>query len=140
MRRSPVRKKSYGSVTVFWLDRDALLRSVEEYARKMADVSPEIERVVLFGSAAEGTATASSDIDLMIVVTRTAIDLLDRPGAYMRWFDDIGMPVDLFVYTEEELEHEPSSIAERASKHGLVVFDRAAKGEAPSSPSSPEHY
>ncbi|MCH1927610.1 nucleotidyltransferase domain-containing protein, partial [Shewanella sp. C31] len=59
--RSFVQKRSYGSVRVFWLDREGLLRALEGKAAQLLAAFPEVLAVVLFGSLARGEATPRSD-------------------------------------------------------------------------------
>lgn len=54
----------------------------------------------LFGSAAAGTATAWSDLDVL-VVRETAEPFVERPRALSDLLD-LGLPVDLLVYTPAE--------------------------------------
>lgn len=119
---SPVRKKYYGSVTIFWLDKEALLRSVQRAVVTLVQSRCEVKLVKLFGSFAKGTATAASDVDIMIIVKDSRLRLLDRPIAYLPYFSDIGMPVELFVYTQNEIETNPSSIAEVALNRGITLW------------------
>ena len=60
------------------------------------------ERVVLFGSRARGDAAPGSDIDLL-VVKKTSRRFLDRLLDVMEVMEP-DEPVDVLVYTPEELE------------------------------------
>ena len=110
----PVQKKSYGSVTVFWLDREAAVEELTRAARALVEDDPNVRSVRLFGSLMTGKATAASDADLLLVLEESDLPLLDRPARYSRFFADVGMPVDLFVYTRREIERAPTPIAECA--------------------------
>lgn len=65
------------------------------------------ERIVLFGSYANGTANEDSDLDLAIV-KKTDLPAHKRPIEFQkalraggqRWF----FPMDILVYTPEEME------------------------------------
>ena len=122
--RSVVRKKSYGSVTVFWLDREAAVAAVREAAERWAREDSNVRRVLLFGSLAAGTATAASDADVLVVLRETDVPLLARPDAYADRFAGVGLPVELFVTTEAEIRDHPSSIAEHALAHGIELARR----------------
>jgi predicted nucleotidyltransferase len=117
-----VRKKCYGSVTVYWLDRVALREQVRRATEELGAARPEVRRVVLFGSVAAGTATAGSDVDIMIEVSDTSLPLLERPEAYAGAFSLVELPVELFVYTSEELRCRPPAVAESAERNGLVIY------------------
>ena len=58
--QSVVRKASYSSVRIAWLDREQLVNNVRSLARALADARPEVKKVILFGSAAKGTSTPAS--------------------------------------------------------------------------------
>lgn len=56
----------------------------------------------IFGSFAQGRATAWSDLDL-ILVTRTDLPFIERPRQFADLFD-LGLPLDLLVYSPEEFQ------------------------------------
>jgi len=116
-----VQKRSYGSVKVFWLDKEGLISALKKKAQDALERFPELRKVVLFGSLARGEATPRSDADLLFVVEEAG-PFLERPARYLPFFEDFGFPVDLLVYTEPELERVP--LAKRALKEGRVLAER----------------
>jgi predicted nucleotidyltransferase len=63
---------------------------------------PDVERVILFGSAARGEISPRSDVDL-IIVQRTDRRFLDRlDEMYRLLLPAVGC--DILVYTPEEFE------------------------------------
>lgn len=117
---SAVRKKSYGSAKVFWLDREAALESIKEAARAIKSSHPEVEEMVLFGSLAEGRATAFSDADILIIVSESAKRFIDRRADFIDYFQGIGLNIDLFVSTRREIEQN-SSFLSRCVKQGIPL-------------------
>lgn len=111
-----MRKRSYGSVDVFWLDRDEAVRRIEDAAGELTRERPEVEEVYLFGSLAEGRAVPGSDADVLIVLSESEERWVDRPAAYRDAFGRVGMPVELFCYTRAEMEENP--VARRAREEG----------------------
>ncbi|MCI0587166.1 MAG: nucleotidyltransferase domain-containing protein [Planctomycetes bacterium] len=86
------------------------------------------ERVVLFGSRAEGRAAPDSDADLLVVM-RTALPFYERAAAIRDaiWPHDLGL--DLLVYTPEEvvpLESDPLSFVGGILRTGKVLHRRRA--------------
>lgn len=84
------------------------------------------EKIVLFGSAAEGR-TDAGDIDLMIVHDS---DLRpDRRGIpFSRLFRPRACPMDFLVYTPSEAERfaqEPGSFYAKIMRTGKILYERA---------------
>ena len=61
-----------------------------------------LEAAYLFGSVAEGSAGPWSDLDVLIV-KHTDAPFVERPREFLDLFD-LGVAVDILVYTPEELE------------------------------------
>jgi len=120
MTQSVVRKESFNSVTVFWLDKDLVLERLRAAVDSLASDS-NILRIILFGSFAEGRAVPGSDIDIMIVLSSDERPILDRISAYLIYFSGIGIGVDLFPYTLAEMDN---PLARRAAEIGIVLFSR----------------
>jgi predicted nucleotidyltransferase len=103
---------------------DATLRQIVD--RIVSGFSPV--RIILFGSRARGTASAGSDVDLLVVT--------DRPGSKRQQavaidlaLADIRVAKDVVVVGAEELERERDvvgTIAYPAWREGIVLYDRAA--------------
>lgn len=102
--QSVIQRRSYGSVKVFWLDKDLLRKRIEKAARRILSANSNVEKVILFGSLAEDKATAFSDADILIVVKDSAKRFIDRSVDFAPYFQNIGVEVDLFVYTGKEIE------------------------------------
>lgn len=125
---SVVRERSYSSVRVFWLDKDLLNRKLRESADRIVGAFPQVREVILFGSILEDRATSRSDIDILIVVDKADRRFIDRPLDFKRYFNNIGMGVDIFVYTEEEIK-KGSRIAQEAFNKGHRLFKRPSRKE-----------
>lgn len=86
---------------ITYVDRSAVVARARAIAQRLRDAHPEIVTVILFGSFARGRGGPRSDIDLLVVVTQSDRDPRDRVQHYLPtepW------PIDLHVYTSEELE------------------------------------
>ena len=88
------------------LDRERTLEELRRAAERLVEKRPDVEAVVLFGSLAEGTATGASDADLLIVLKRSEERFLDRIPPFLEAFRGVGLPVDVFPYTVEELRRQ----------------------------------
>lgn len=122
--QSPIRKTYYNSVKVFWLDRHLALERTIQAARKLCLANPTVLRVILFGSLAEGTALPSSDADILIVVKNSNLRLIDRAEQYRAYFGDIGLGIDLFVYTEAEIAGGDIPLVRSALSTGKEICKR----------------
>lgn len=84
------------------------------------------DRVVLFGSYAQGAATENSDVDLL-VVARTSLPPHERYGAVRRVLADFPAGFDIIVKTPEEYTRWRSvvnHIVYFADKYGKVLYER----------------
>ncbi len=101
--------------------RTALLQDLS--ARVLKTWGGDIEGLVLFGSFARGRQTASSDIDLLVVLNSNVI--LDR-DVYSRWqfnkFDDREV-APLFVHIPGDGE-KIGGLWFEVALDGIVLFDR----------------
>ena len=66
-----------------------------------------VKRVYLFGSYAKNTATALSDVDLLIIKGKP-LSLLDLSGMRMKFEEELKVPIDLLTTdgTEDEFRKE----------------------------------
>jgi predicted nucleotidyltransferase len=89
------------------------------------------ERIILFGSYANGEPTADSDIDLLIVMETTERPAVRRQ-AVSRLFRRRRFPLDIIVRTpaevEEALQQTDPFIREILQK-GRVLYERFGAGE-----------
>jgi predicted nucleotidyltransferase len=75
---------------------------VDEIVRRIiAGVSPET--VIVFGSYAKGTATSASDLDVLVIM-ETELPMSRRANQLRPLFARTIVPVDVHVYTREEVE------------------------------------
>lgn len=111
-------------MTVFWLDREAAVSAVKERAKKILQERSDVNEIYLFGSLTTGKAVPGSDADLLIVLTRSDKRFIDRPMEFYQYFENIGIPVDLFCYTEDEINRIP--LAQSAIKTGISICSSSA--------------
>ena len=82
-----------------------MIYSVEDISRIVSPIAKRygLRAVYLFGSYARGTATADSDIDLLIDTTGTQIkSLLQVASIYCDLEEALGKPVDLITVSSLE--------------------------------------
>ncbi|RDV81212.1 nucleotidyltransferase domain-containing protein [Ammonifex thiophilus] len=105
---------------VFWLEREKLIEALKEEAERLGRENPNVKKIVLFGSLAEGRAIPGSDADLLIVLTESDSPFLERLAEWSAKMK-IDFPVEVFPYTQEEL-HLP--LVRTALESGIVLFER----------------
>jgi uncharacterized protein len=100
--------------------------TLNEIVRKILGVARP-DRIILFGSAAEGTMTPDSDLDLLVV----GEGLGDEREGYIRLRSaliGIDTPVDIFAMTPERFEETKNvfgGLAYPAHKYGRVIYEAA---------------
>jgi len=120
-------KRSCGSSRVTYLDRKRALEQLRLLAQRLIDANPRVREVRLFGSLARMQAVPGSDADLLIVLDRHELPRwFDRIPEFSRAFADTDMPVEVFPYTQDELERLEAggSGLARAARAGLVLAAR----------------
>ncbi len=60
--------------------------------------------VYLFGSLAKGMIVPGGDADILIVLSDSDKAIIDRVPDYMGYFNRVGVAVDIFPYTGEEMK------------------------------------
>lgn len=88
---------------------------------------PAVERVILFGSYAKGTAREDSDLDFLVIesgLTSRRTEMVRLRAALRR----LRIPVDVMVAGAEQFEawkDQPGTALFEASRHGQVMYERA---------------
>ncbi|MDP1830510.1 MAG: nucleotidyltransferase domain-containing protein [Geothrix sp.] len=100
--------------------------TIQEAIRLLAAQSV-VQRVILFGSYARGTAREDSDLDFLVIETglKSRRAEMVRLRASLR---PLGVPVDVMVADAEQFEtwkDQPGTALFEAARHGQVVYERA---------------
>ncbi len=75
----------------------------EIIARIISHYKPE--KIILFGSYAQGTSTKDSDLDLLVIVKDSTQPLYQRARAIRKHLWGItDIPKDILVYTQREID------------------------------------
>jgi predicted nucleotidyltransferase len=100
-------------------------RLLTEIRKRIVDaLAPE--RVILFGSYAEGRATADSDLDLLVVTDRS-VSRKERLARTQDLFRDMPLPVQVITISRQEFEETRDvigGIAHPAAKYGRVIYEK----------------
>lgn len=99
-----------------------LARILEQLSRIEA-----VQRVVLFGSYAEGRRDLFTDLDLLVVMDSNKDFVTRTADIYSRL--QVRVDVDLLVYTPEELNRmEHSGFMRRVLESGKVLYEKNPEG------------
>jgi uncharacterized protein len=85
------------------------------------------ERIILFGSAATGTMTRDSDLDLL-VIERGFESQREESIRLREALEDLDVPIDIFAMTPERFEETKrviGGLAYPANKYGKVIYEAA---------------
>jgi predicted nucleotidyltransferase len=83
-----------------FLDYDQILAELRRAVSEAKAAHPEIVKVLLFGSLAQGHWTAESHADLIVVVQKEFPDFLGSRTPYQ--IPTRSIPIDSLVYSERE--------------------------------------
>jgi len=85
------------------------------------------ERIILFGSAAQGTMTTDSDMDLL-VIKKNLKDQRSEVIRIRKALSEFSIPVDIIVMSAERFEETKNvigGIAYPAHKYGRILYEAA---------------
>lgn len=87
------------------------------------------EKIIVFGSCAREDAQWDSDLDLLVVM-QTELPLVDRALKIRNLFEHIPCPMDIVVYTPEEVANwrqVPSSFIHQVLAEGRLLYERTTE-------------
>lgn len=91
----------WNSAEARFVDKDKVMDLAGKTARQIAQRHPGVLRILLFGSFARGDYGVRSDLDLLIIVKKSAES---QPERIQRFLEHApAYPTDMLVYTDEEL-------------------------------------
>lgn len=104
------------------MGQDAVLKTVRQFKKDLESLNIRVERLILYGSHAVGTAREDSDIDVVVISPSFSdksywerIDILT--DAIYKVF----APIEASAFTPEEWKNENSLIVDYA-KNGITIM------------------
>ena len=82
--------------------------------------------IYLFGSQAWGAPTVDSDVDLMVIVNQSDEKKTDRIRRGLRALWSLKIPMDLLVFTQEEVyarSSHPSNLIHKVLAEGQCLYE-----------------
>jgi predicted nucleotidyltransferase len=102
-----------------FLDKNKVINKLSKLSLKAKTKNKNITKIVLFGSLVNNTYTGTSDADLLIILQKNKHRFLDRIPEFAFLFLDAPVSVDIFPYTEDEIELVP--FAKKAVSEGIIL-------------------
>ncbi len=99
-----MRKIFFPSLNPEFVNRRKVISSLKRISTLLIQKNIKIDKIYLFGSFATDSAGIHSDADILIVLKKDNRRMLDRLDEFILKFSDAPVPVDVLVYTQEELE------------------------------------
>jgi len=100
------------------------LKEIELIAKKIG-MAIKAKKVILFGSYAKGTATEESDVDFLIIAN-SVLPRYKRSRELYKLFNPYPFPMDLLVYTPEEINKSLTysvSFISNLLKEGKLIYE-----------------
>jgi uncharacterized protein len=103
-------------------------KAVIEEIKKRLIKAYKPNAIYLFGSYAWGTPTEDSDLDILIVVEKSAEKTYRRPILGYDALFGLGISKDLIVYTQEEFEkysHDITTLCYKIKQDGELMYAKS---------------
>lgn len=109
-------------VKVRFLNREEIVSRLVVLAQRLLASRTDVIEVSLFGSLARGNYAPGSDADIFILLREDSRRFIDRIPEFLSHFSDVGVPIEAFPYTLEELRKmEDSNFIKAVLKEKMVL-------------------
>lgn len=103
------------------MDKNTVLNIISQFKELLIKKGIKIDRILLFGSYANGTQQAGSDIDLVVISDSFSyMDYWQRIDVIADVIGDIFQPIEAIAMTNDEWNSKSSMITEFA-RNGIPV-------------------
>ncbi|MEW6684619.1 MAG: nucleotidyltransferase domain-containing protein [Candidatus Edwardsbacteria bacterium] len=117
--------KLSNTVKVYSLNREEVLTKLSKIARELISQDKNVLKIVLFGSLSNSNYSPHSDIDLLIILANDKRRRMDRIPQYLLYFLSVGLPVDVFPFTiEEVVKAGENSFFKRINENGIILAQK----------------
>lgn len=110
-------------VKVRFLNKEEIIARLIVLAQNLLASNSNVMEVSLFGSLAKDNYSPGSDADILIVLREDARKFIDRIPEFLSFFSGAGIPVDVFPYTQEELNRMADRNFIKAVQKEKVILD-----------------
>jgi len=103
------------------MDQENVGRVIEQFKHALETAGIQIDRIILFGSQADGTAIESSDIDLIVISPSfTGKSYWERIDILSEAIYEVFAPIEATAFTPEEWQSGQSLLVDYA-REGVLV-------------------
>ncbi len=103
------------------MDQKAAVKTVKRFKQALESADVQVERLILFGSHATGTAREDSDIDVVVISPSFANkDYWERIDILSEAIYRVFAPIEASAFTPEEWQADKSLLVDYA-KNGVLV-------------------
>ena len=92
------------SAVLKWPDRQKVINEARKWARMVGGNNKNIQQILCFGSICTGFWGVGSDLDVLIILNESDFPYSYRSSIYSEYLSIISIPVDILVYTTEEMD------------------------------------
>lgn len=101
-------------------------KKLQEEIKKRLTSKFDIEKIIVFGSQARGTANKYSDVDLLVITknVRKRLKLIDQMDSSL---EGLNLARDMIVVSDNEYEKDkfiPGTVSRYAYLEGKVIYER----------------
>lgn len=96
-----------------------IIAQVRHFAARLREAGIPVEKLIIFGSHAKGTAKSGSDIDLCVVSQKFGKDRPKERLQLMRIQDDRTMDIEPHPYDPKELLDKWDPLAHEIRRYGI---------------------
>jgi predicted nucleotidyltransferase len=101
------------------MDKNTVIDKVKQYSDLVRTYFP-VQKIILFGSYAKGTAGEYSDIDVAVVVDKIDGDLLESKAKLFNLTHDIDVSIEPILFESDTAD--PSGFFAEIQKTGEVIY------------------
>lgn len=133
MPRNIMRAGLFCDIVILRKSKLTYEKSPESYVDKIASIivrTIDPEQVILFGSAARGSAGPNSDLDILVVDSRPFNRKRTRMSVYVRLLNAVfsfPVPIDILVFSRDkvlEWQDSRNHVIGRALREGRVLYEK----------------
>lgn len=96
-------------------------RTVREYCRVLINAKLSLDQVLVFGSQANGTARADSDIDIAVVSSNFGKDYHEELGYLLKLRRSVSLLIEPHPFHPDDLNDRWSTLASEVREYGIPI-------------------